>query len=563
MAGYDNQFGPGFDYYDRMLPYEIPGELPTYDPALFKTARMQNYHESFPASDSSSAEIEDIKRRLGRLADISTSYDPPRTDNRVMRLIEDILSRYRDFDLKDIPAAWEYFWHPEAFDEGGNFTGNINVDPTTLAMGATAPISRVGAAGTRLARTGRGMAGEGGADAFETLLAQAPEGGNVWPKIKRLAKKPGRITSPGDFREPPAELNRIRAQNLRARAAQSSTSDALDSVMGAAKTADEIRQIQDTAWNNKYEPLAETQASTQHDPSAIELMAYLQNAAPEESIFSKAIRQDPGQSFSAIEFSHAPTVSSTEAGFRVDKQGRRRILPETELKGSYSRYTAPTERIEGGWENVTSAPRRAYDFINNDVVEAMNALLRAPGGMVKYGGEIARGLGYGLKEGARTTITDAIQNESPLLNKAADIARGATKLGRKAGILDEEPLFYVPKAEGGYTQGNWNHAMSRDTRKAYNDASKDSLQRKLIALHERDLPAISDLIDRHPIATYGIGGLLSADALARIGGSLLGYDTPSKLEGARSVARGAYDAITTSKNPGEPWYAGFDWLWGG
>lgn len=311
MAGYDNQFGPGFDYYDRMLPYEIPGELPTYDPALFKTARMQNYHESFPASDSSSAEIEDIKRRLGRLADISTSYDPPRTDNRVMRLIEDILSRYRDFDLKDIPAAWEYFWHPEAFDEGGNFTGNINVDPTTLAMGATAPISRVGA------------------------------------------------------------------------------------------------------------------------------------------------------------------------------------------------------------------------------------------------------------EGARTTITDAIQNESPLLNKAADIARGATKLGRKAGILDEEPLFYVPKAEGGYTQGNWNHAMSRDTRKAYNDASKDSLQRKLIALHERDLPAISDLIDRHPIATYGIGGLLSADALARIGGSLLGYDTPSKLEGARSVARGAYDAITTSKNPGEPWYAGFDWLWGG
>ena len=129
MAGYD------VDYFDRMLPYTIPGEIPTYDPALFKTSRMRNYHESYPQQDSGMSEIADMKQRAGRLADITTGYDPPPTDNRLMRLIDELASKYKDISLSDLPAAWEHFWHPEAFDESGSFTGNIHIDPIAIAMG--------------------------------------------------------------------------------------------------------------------------------------------------------------------------------------------------------------------------------------------------------------------------------------------------------------------------------------------------------------------------------------------------------------------------------------------
>lgn len=572
MAGLDYQYGPEFDYFDRLLPYEIPGEIPTYDPSLYKTARMRAYHDRFPQNDSSQNELAEIKKRLGRVTSITKDDEPPQEN--LSNIIQSLYSGAQtgigevgDFiqwlgDALNPALATEEGRKAQA-EHKQRAAESLAPNPEPRGMydqlrNAALLVAMMETGGaTRAASIGKTIPA-----ATETMAAKAPVGGNVWPELRKRAKNLGRVTSPGDVRESPEILNKIRAENLRARGAQTSGNDALEDVMSNAKSADEIRAIQDNAWNNKYTPgPGTTGRTTAYDPEAQKLMEYLESAAPEESTFAKAIRQDPGQSFNATEFIESPEITGTGLNYRIDRQGRRRVIPDEGFRGEYSQYTGPTKNTDGFWEDVTSPSRRAYDLINNDLGEVVNALLRAPGEIMNYGKDVARGVGYGLKEGGRAAVQDAIQNESPALHRIADMVQTATKLGRKARILDEEPSYYVPKREGGWSQGNWSDALPSEMKGIYNTAPKDSLQRKAIALQERDLPAFSDFIDRHPVATIGGAGLLSADTLARLGGPILGYETPSKWEGLKTAA----DLLMprTKQGASEPWYAAYDWLWGG
>ncbi len=178
-----------YDYFDTRLPYQIPGQLPDYDPWLMRTQKMRQYHDSFPNRDSLVDEAAEIRGRLQALPDIQPEHPEP----------ESFFPRnYGGLEVSDILGlplwALEKYW--QWYKEQTRRTGQGLAAPVGSPewehaympfIGASAPLN-VNAA--KAAMSGRGWLGKGSPGASETVTMHAPEGGNTWgrPPQQRVTK---------------------------------------------------------------------------------------------------------------------------------------------------------------------------------------------------------------------------------------------------------------------------------------------------------------------------------------------------------------------------------------